>query len=223
MSVGVLVFARMSSQRLPGKAMRDFGGMPLLAWVLRRAQALAVPVVLATSVEAEDAALVACAAALGLSSERGALDDVLGRALAAAQAQEFSHVLRLCGDRPYFDLDEAARALALAREQPSLDLISNRLGGTPAPGLTTEVLSTHALAQAHARTSDTLDREHLSRYHYAHLEQFRHRALSASPAWQVRSALAVDSLEDWQRLQPNPDWSPSVPLATVLERAHVDA
>lgn len=220
MSVGVLVFARMSSQRWPGKALQNFGGMPLLAWVLKRAQGLDAPVLLATSQAPADLALVELAAALGVPSFRGELDDVLARALAAAQALNVAHVLRLCGDRPYFDVDEAAQALALAQRQPELDLISNRLGGQPAPGLTTELLSQRALLMAAQSTSDPLDREHLSRFHYAHLQRLRSAALAPSPSWELRVALAVDTEADGARLQPRSDWTPAVPLAEV--RAHFD-
>jgi len=47
--MGTMVFSRHDSSRLPGKALRPIGGMPLLERVIRRAQLLPWPVYLATT------------------------------------------------------------------------------------------------------------------------------------------------------------------------------
>ncbi|MEZ5100173.1 MAG: hypothetical protein R3C15_10325 [Thermoleophilia bacterium] len=56
MKIGVVVQARMSSARLPGKVLRELAGRPLLAHVLDRVRQVgnADVVVLATSTEASD-------------------------------------------------------------------------------------------------------------------------------------------------------------------------
>ena len=40
----IIVFARMSSSRLPGKVLMDFAGRSLLAHIIARAQLLGLPV-----------------------------------------------------------------------------------------------------------------------------------------------------------------------------------
>jgi len=160
---GILVFSRMSSSRLPGKALRDFGGMPLLAWVIRRARTLPHPVFLATSEDPSDDPLVALAEGEGVKTHRGPLDDVLGRAAGAARRFELDVIARLCGDRPYFDTEEMDRAIGLALDDPTIDLVSNWIPGRTAPGLTTEVIAWTALERAAREASSPEDREHLTR------------------------------------------------------------
>ena len=45
MNSAIGIFARMSSQRLPGKVLRAFSGRPLLGWVVARAELLQRPIV----------------------------------------------------------------------------------------------------------------------------------------------------------------------------------
>ena len=56
--LGIIIFARFDSVRLPGKAMLDLGGIPMLARIIRRAQLTGYPVFLATSDEPNDDVLV---------------------------------------------------------------------------------------------------------------------------------------------------------------------
>lgn len=214
MSAGVLVFARMSSSRLPGKALRDFGGMPLLAWVLRRARGSGHPVVLATSDAPEDQALAALAAAEDVAVYRGSLSDVLGRALAAAEAHGLTRIARLCGDRPYFDVEELCQALSRLQGIEGPALVSNHQPGRTAPGLTTEALNLPALVLAAEQARHADEREHLTLWHYRNADQLQIQRFDSAAHRDVRR-YAVDTEADWLTLQPRPDWTPSVPLAWV--------
>ncbi|MCU0755865.1 MAG: hypothetical protein MUE46_12195 [Xanthomonadales bacterium] len=214
MSAGILVFARMGSTRLPGKALRDFGGLPLLAWVLRRARSTGLPVVLATSDATEDAALAALAHAEAVPTFRGALHDVLGRARDAAVAHGLTRIARLCGDRPYFDVDELVDALARLEGVAAPMLVSNHQPGRTAPGLTTEALNLAALnlAADSARSAD--EREHLTLWCYRNPDRLQIERID-SAANGDSGRYAVDTAADGQALQPQPGWDPTVPLATV--------
>ncbi|MGL5851560.1 MAG: cytidylyltransferase domain-containing protein, partial [Phycicoccus sp.] len=82
-TVRVVVQSRLSSSRLPGKALLTTAGMPLVELVARRAARSGHEVVVATSVEATDERVVATLARAGIATVRGSLDDVLGRFVAA--------------------------------------------------------------------------------------------------------------------------------------------
>jgi spore coat polysaccharide biosynthesis protein SpsF (cytidylyltransferase family) len=211
---GILVFSRMSSSRLPGKALLDFGGMPLLAWVIRRARTLPYPVFLATSVDPSDDPLEALAIEEGIAVHRGPLDDVLGRAAGATRRFGLDVIARLCGDRPYFDTDEMARAIVLALDDPTIDLVSNWIPGRTAPGLTTEVISASALARADRLASRPDEREHVTSWFYAAGRELRIEPIE-SPANELSGRFAVDTAEDLEALLPRRGWSPDVPLPAV--------
>lgn len=212
---GILVFSRMSSSRLPGKALRDFGGMPLLAWVFRRARTLPYPVFLATSTDPSDDPLEALAGGEGIEVHRGPLDDVLGRATGAARRFGLDVVARLCGDRPYFDTDEMARAIGIALADPTLDLVSNWIPGRTAPGLTTEVIARRALERAAREAARPEEREHLTAWFYAPGRDVRIERIG-SPANDLAGRYAVDTPEDLASLLPISGWTPAVRLSSVL-------
>lgn len=212
---GILVFARMTSSRLPGKALADFGGMPLLTWVIRRARTLPYPVFLATSDEPSDDPLARLAAGEGVQVYRGLLEDVLGRAVAAARRFDLDVIARLCGDRPYFDTDEMAYAIEIARADPSLDLVSNWVPGRTAPGLTTEVISRRALERAGREAKSPREREHLTAWFYAPARDVSLERI-ASQANELRGRFAIDTAEDLAALRPEAGWLPAVGLDRVL-------
>lgn len=76
-----LIQARMESTRLPGKALIELGGHPVLEWVIRRVKSSKkiTKVVLATTTESSDDSISELAVELGIEVFRGAQDDVLGR------------------------------------------------------------------------------------------------------------------------------------------------
>lgn len=199
---GILVFARMNSARLPGKVLMDFGGMPMVLWIMRRAQLIGVPVSLACSSESSDDELAQCVSDAGFAIYRGELDDVLARAIAAANHFSWTHIARLCADRPFFDTNEMRTGLAIAADQPALDLTSNNLTGQAPAGLTTEIIRVGALEIAAASSLLTRHREHLTAFLYDHRAEFQTRSLPHAklPVWLKTTQFAVDTLADYQHL-----------------------
>jgi spore coat polysaccharide biosynthesis protein SpsF (cytidylyltransferase family) len=201
--VGAIVFARMSSSRLPGKALLPIGEQPLLGWVLRRtnrAKRLA-RVVVATSTDPSDDAVMAFASDVGVPVYRGPLENVAARALGCAREFGFAAFARICGDRPFLNPDDIDLSIARLTTPPGppIDLVTNTLDGPVPPGLTTEVVRTDALANALTQTSDPQDLEHITRYFYVHADRFR-----IVSGMQVPSALrsvrfVVDTKEDLDR------------------------
>ena len=177
MNIGVIVFARMGSTRLPGKALLPVGPRPLLGHVLDRARQIlgANGMVLATSTNPTDEPLVAFAVRESVTVFRGALADVARRALDCAVGNRWAAFARVCGDQAF--LDPAAVSLAIERmlgtptDPP--DLVSNRVAGRVARGLTVEVVRTSALSRVLEQSADPQDREHITRYMYSHPEDFR--------------------------------------------------
>lgn len=178
--LGTLVFSRMESQRLPGKALRVIGGMPLLERVIRRAKILPWPVYLATTEKSCDDPLVELAARLGTEYFRGSEYRVLERAVLAAEKFGLDYFVRLCGDRPVFPLDELLTAVAVMQEMacgvpPGMrhpDMVTNCLKTACLPGLTTEVIRTKTLRQILDTGVPAELQEHMTTYFYKHADQF---------------------------------------------------
>lgn len=202
--IGIIVFARMSSQRLLGKVLMDFGGRPLLAHILARASAMQRPLIVATSTCAEDDAVARLAESCGAPAFRGSLDDVLQRAVDCADTHGFDAFARLCGDRPYFPQDQmrdalAAMAISLTEAKPA-DLFSNHVPQSPPPGLSTEVVGVSALRRALAGGATAHHREHLTSYLYEHAQAFDIRGLATNVSAPHGHCFAIDTANDLERL-----------------------
>lgn len=207
--LAIIVFARMSSSRLPGKVLMDFGGRPLLAHIIARAKALEQAVIVATSEGTEDDPVAEAAQRHGAHVFRGPLDNVLQRAVDCAHAHGLDAFARLCGDRPYFPVEQMRDGLAqmqaaLAEGRP-LDLATNHLTDShlphsPPPGLSTEVVRVAALEHVLADDPDARHREHLTSGLYDDVDAYAMAPITCDFTATRRHRFAVDTAEDYRRL-----------------------
>ena len=102
MQIDAFIQVRMTSTRVPRKALVPLAGEACLDHVVRRvARAKCLShVVICTSAEPVDDALVDEADALGVSVFRGDADDCVDRFLRCAEAFESDVIVRICGDSP---------------------------------------------------------------------------------------------------------------------------
>lgn len=166
-----IIQARMSSSRLPGKALLDLGGRSVTSRMVERVKLAASlqKVVVATTVDPSDDPLEAACRAENIDVFRGSLPDVLDRYYQAAQKYQADVVVRLTGDCPLIDpvlIDEVVYEL-LERE---VDFACNRL---PPPfsrtypiGLDVEACTFAALERAWREATEKKDREHVLPYLY---------------------------------------------------------
>lgn len=181
--VVAVVQARLGSSRLPGKALEEIAGRPMLAHVLTRAAAVrgVDQVVLATTVKPEDDALADLARSLGIVATRGKVDDVLDRFHAALLEHPAEVVVRLTGDCPLLDPRVVELVLdAHVRSAGTVDYVSNVDPPTYPDGLDTEVFSRQSLERAWREARLPSDREHVTTYIRDHPDRFR-RANVAHP------------------------------------------
>ena len=97
--VRVVLQARMSSSRLPGKAMMPIAGIPMVILAALRAGNQGHEVLVATSDATSDDAIADACETRGVRVVRGPLDDVLGRFLIASEdLDDADIVVRLTAD-----------------------------------------------------------------------------------------------------------------------------
>ena len=161
--VAVILQARTGSSRLPGKVLADLGGRPMLAFLverLRHCQAVDT-IVLATTYQPEDDALVALGSSLGLRIVRGSEQDVLARFALAAESTDAPVLVRITGDCPFVDPALLAEIIAIFQQQ-DVDYLSNCLPPTYPDGLDVEVFRRDTLLRAQRECTDPAEREHVT-------------------------------------------------------------
>lgn len=200
--------ARMTSPRLPGKAMAPLRGEPMI-WrqVERIRQARCVSkLIVATSAEPVDDPLASFLVSRGQTVFRGDSDNLTIRFMRCVEAAgPVSHVVRLKGDSPFVDpaiIDDAVRLALTSRAA----YVSNRLDPSFPRGLEVEVATAAALTEAAAeadpelaRTTSPMNliRKRPDRFTHAHCRAPR----------------------DWSKL----DWRVKTPADFAFARAVYDA
>ena len=190
--------ARMTSSRLPGKVLKEVVGKPLLQLMierLRRAPSID-EVVIATTVNATDDALVDLAGRLGFGVFRGSEDDVLVRVLDAARAFDAEIIVETTGDCPL--IDPALVELCIQGYlEAGVDYVSNVLKRTYPRGMDAQVFATNVLADVAARTIGLDDHEHVSLYIYSHPEMYSLKNMPGPPELTDPGlGLTLDTAED---------------------------
>jgi spore coat polysaccharide biosynthesis protein SpsF len=161
----VIVQARATSTRLPGKVLADLAGAPLLTRVLERLRLVrgADVVCVATTVNATDDAVAELARAQGAEVFRGSEDDVLSRYVGAAQALGADLVCRVTSDCPLIDAPAVDAVIdALAERRATHDYASNRLVRRLPRGLDAEAIWTDALLRTDRLATSRPAREHVT-------------------------------------------------------------
>ena len=216
----VIVQARMTSSRFPGKVLHPVGGRPLLSFLTESLSHCrnAGPIVIACSAEASDDPIADYCEISGLRCHRGPLHDVMARFLTAAEALGAAQFVRVCGDSPLLDHRLIDRAIALFwRHAP--DLVTNLHPRTFPAGQSVEVVSLGAFRAAVADATAPEDREHVTRFFYRRAERFEIVNFTAERDWSAHR-MAVDEPGDLARFTtqlgslPGPHWT--IPLAARI-------
>ena len=140
---------------------------------LQRCQTLS-SIIVATSWEPSDDAIVRFCTEHDLKCVRGELDKVVLRLLAAAEQAGASEFLRISADSPLIDpniVDEAVRLF----EAGEFDIVTNVFPRSFPKGQSVEVISVASLRRVSTETSRAYDLEHVTPFIYGNPEKFRIR------------------------------------------------
>lgn len=161
----VLIQARMTSSRLPGKVLADICGKPSLQHMLERVSCCESvdKIMVATTSNLTDDPVAELCEQLEIETFRGDENDVLGRFLKAAEIESADVIIRLTADCPMIDpalIDE----LVECYNSGSFDYVSNCNERTYPDGLDVEVFSMLALQEANRKVTSSFCREHVTPY-----------------------------------------------------------
>lgn len=206
--VVAVIEARMSSHRLPGKVMLHAAGKPLLEFLverLRRARSLD-DIVVATSTNEPDDAIVLLCEKISVSFFRGSEENVLERVCGAASFAKADIIVEITGDCPLVDPVLVDEAVAVFQENyPTTRYVSNGAPEGNAPiGMCVQVFSLGDLLAILADHPTALEREHVSHRFYSkeYREIYRPKLLSYSlPVARPDVWVTLDYREDYEMIR----------------------
>ena len=158
-----VIQARLSSTRLPGKAMLSIGGRPMVQLTAERVGRDGDEVMIATSDESHDDPIAELAAAQRIAYVRGSLADPLARfALATKDMADDDIVVRLTGDNVVPDAGLVHELVdSMTAAGASYVRIGGPDGGVPY-GVAAEAFPVGLLRRADAEATEQPDREHVT-------------------------------------------------------------
>lgn len=169
----VIVQCRLSSTRLPQKALKDLCGKPILAWVLDSMKKVkADSYFVATDFESYEKLKPICDE-YGFKCFAGELDDVLKRFCDLIKENKLKTIIRATADNPFLFYEAAEESVKEFENLNKGKLHCDYLTFTGLPhGSGVEVFSAESLLNAASQTSDSYDHEHVGPALYKHQDKF---------------------------------------------------
>jgi len=172
--VGVIIFSRFSSKRLPGKALIEINGKPLLSYVIEQSKKITPcdEIVVATSENKDDDSIASYGKNQSIKVWRGSLNNVLERCLLCSKFYKFDYIVRICGDRVFVDYLFINKLLEKLKST-KFDIYTNFCyENPPSKGAMAEIISKNALEVIVKNGPNKLEREHMTSYIYKNPEKF---------------------------------------------------
>lgn len=196
----IIVQARMTSTRLPGKILKTVLDKPLLEYQIERLRRvkLANEIVIATTINETDQPVVEFCERLAIPYYRGSEEDVLARYYEAAIKNKADVVVRVTSDCPMIDPDIINSMIDYyLHNHLKYDYVSNSLKRTYPRGMDTEVFSFLALKQAFQESTAQAEREHVTPFIYLNPERYHLASIEHDQDYS-KYRLTVDTQEDYE-------------------------
>lgn len=209
----VIIQARNGSSRLPGKVLKKIQGKTCLELMLERVSKSKKidEIIVATTINSEDVAIVNLVSNLGYRIFVGSSDDVLDRYYQCAKLIKPEYVIRLTSDCPLFDwrvLDNAISEL-----KPDTDDL-RMLSETFPDGQDLEIIKYDLLKYVWENANLMSEREHVTLYIKNHINEFKVQDFKCklgnlnSERWTLDEAADFDMINKvYDYFLPNMDFS----------------
>lgn len=199
----IIIQARMTSTRLPGKVLLPLCGKSVLEIMLDRLEKFRKNIVIATTDDGSETPIVSLCERMGIPYYTGDTNNVLERYFLCAsqfKADENTTIVRLTSDCPLID-EAVLDAVIRYFQQGGFDYAANVLERTFPRGLDCEVFSFAALEKAYKNATTDFEKEHVTTYiHTTHRSEFSIGSYTY-PKDMSRYRLTLDEADDYRAIQ----------------------
>lgn len=157
-------------------------------------------IVVATSVDVSDDPLVRYVESIGVQVYRGPLENVLARFVSCAQEHPCDWIARINGDSPVLFPGLLRHVLSYA-ERYDGDLVTTTFPRSFPKGQNVELIRVGALQVVATQDITQSDQEHVTPFFYRRPDRFRIVNVESGDRRLAEVSLAVDTIEDFQRLE----------------------
>ena len=171
--MNVLIQARMSSRRLPGKVLTKINNIPLLLYIIERVQLsnLVSSVIVLTSDDISDKPIINFCKQNKINYFTGTLKNVAYRFLQCIKKNNIPYFARLCADSPLIDCSILDRGIKIFNEN-NHDIVTNVFPRTFPKGQSVEIVKSDVLIETYKKFSKKQHFEHVTNYFYSNSEAY---------------------------------------------------
>lgn len=194
--------ARMTSSRLPGKILKEVGGKSLLGYHIERLKKTGLRIVVATTVNHEDDAVVRFCEEEHIDCVRGSETDVLSRFAEVLKCHPAKYFIRVTSDCPLIDADLILQGVdEFIRADHGSLYLSNCFPRTYARGFDFEIASAEMLLNASDAATDSFDREHVTPYLWKNKQGSMALRNISQDVDHSNLRVCVDTIEDFRLIE----------------------
>ncbi|MCP3850907.1 MAG: NTP transferase domain-containing protein [Gammaproteobacteria bacterium] len=199
----IVIQARMTSTRLPGKIMLPLCHKPVLQIMLERLASFHQNIIIATTNDGSEQPIVDLCQKMGVKFFRGDTHNVLERYYFAAtqfKAQSKDVIVRLTSDCPLIDPDITQSTIDYYRKN-SFDYVGAGTGSGFPRGMDTEVFSYELLKEAYQNARQDYEKEHVTPYIYKTRGKYLKLGQYSNINNHSKYRLTLDEESDYQAIQ----------------------
>lgn len=159
----LIITARMSSQRLPGKVMMKIKKIPIIKLIILRLKLskLVKNIIVSTSTDKTDDILVKYLKKNKIKYYRGSKNNVTKRVLDTAKLYKAKNIILITGDCPLVDPDLVDQCISLYKNNKAVFVTNANIRSYP-DGLDVQVFKYSALFKLYKKIRDKKEYEHVT-------------------------------------------------------------
>ena len=195
-NIGIIIFARLDSKRLPNKILKKKYNITILEIILNRVKLVKIRenVILAIPRKDKNKNINKILENYNIKTFYGSSINVLKRAQLCCRNNKLKYFIRVNADRPFLDFEIINKVLK-NKSYLGYDLVTNNLFDKAPTGLTFEMIKVKTFMKIKNRNKDEI--EHICNHFYNYKDKFKILAINLNKSTKFKSAnFALDNKKD---------------------------
>lgn len=200
---GIVIYSRMGSSRLPGKATKMISSYPLLEHIVLRLKGLVgsienLKIIIATTINFEDDIICEIARKLDVVCFRGHPTDLVDRTSSLIKQYKLDAFCRVNGDCPFVDVNLLLEGFDILKNS-NFQIVTNIFKRTYPYGVAVEWIDAQSFLLQEKNVKD-IEREHVTMHLYKYIPE--HQIYNLENNFNLSHLkLAVDTHDDLIRIR----------------------
>lgn len=173
--IAIILYARMSSKRLPGKVLKKIKNINLLDLIIMRIKKKfkSINIIVNTSANKSDDPIENFCRKRNIQYFRGSLNNVFKRTIDCCEEFKLDYFVRVCCDRPLIDTDMIYKMYKIILKKKNYDLITNQCPKTVPSGLACEIAKSKIFTNIDCKKLTKSEKEHIFDYFYKNSKKYK--------------------------------------------------